>query len=173
MPLSRLFLGSLYYHIFLEDSIQLSLTQTIDNMPCTTDFQKRTISCDYDLLPRTIISLLRFHSPFHSSKVMFIHCTLLTLIAVFQVVPIPLPVKYYGYIFIHISSLMLTMSISIKYPSVIIFRMRIAVQCFSDITIHNLLTPYLSLINIKEWQFLFSRSKLFERRILIMCIAKQ
>ena len=94
VPLSCLFLGSLYYHIFLEDSIQLSLTQTIDSMPCTTDFQKRTISCYYDLLPRTIISLLRFHSPFHSSKVMFIHCTLFTLMAVFQVVSIPLPLKY-------------------------------------------------------------------------------
>ena len=92
MPLSRLFLGSLYYHIFLEDSIQLSLTQTIDNMLVATDFQKRTISCDYDLLPRTIISLLRFHSPFHSSKVMIIHCTFITMIAVFQAVSTPLPV---------------------------------------------------------------------------------
>ena len=92
MPLSRLFLGSLYYNIFLEDSIQLSLTQTFDNMPCTTDFQKRTISCLYEYLLRKIISFLRFHSPFHSSKVMFIHCTLLTLIAVFQAVSTPLPV---------------------------------------------------------------------------------
>ena len=56
---------------------------------------------------------------------------------------------------------------------------RIQVSCirchFSNClhTIHNSLTPYLSLINNKEWQFLFSRSKLFERRILIMCIAKQ
>ena len=173
MPFSCLIIGSLYYHTWLEDSIQLSLTQTFDNMPCTTDFQKRTISCLYEYLLRKIISFLRFHSPFHSSKVMFIHCTLFPMIAVFQAVPIPLPVKYYGYIFIHISSLMLTMSISIKYPSVIIFRMRMAVQCFSDITIHNSLISYLSLINIKEWQFLFSRSKLFERRIRIMCIAKQ
>ena len=92
MPLSRLFLGSLYYHIFLEDSIQLSLTQTFDNMLVATDFQKSTISCDYDLLPRTIISLLRFHSPFPSSKVMFIHCILFTLMAVFQAVSTPLPV---------------------------------------------------------------------------------
>ena len=92
MPLSRLFLGSLYYHIFLEDSIQLSLTQTIDNMLVATDFQKSIISCYYDLLPRTIISLLRFHSPFHNSKVMIIHFILLTLIVVFQAVSTPLPV---------------------------------------------------------------------------------
>ena len=56
---------------------------------------------------------------------------------------------------------------------------RVQVSCirchFSNClhTIHNSLISYLSLINNKEWQLLYSKSKLFERRILIMCIIKQ